>query len=50
MDKLTVKVFEVGQLNALAHVQTVERGAKAIGHHPDITSIQSRNLGASVRS
>lgn len=48
--ELTVKILEVGQLYALAHVQAVERGAKTIGHHPDITSIQGRNLGASVCS
>lgn len=51
MDReLTVKVLEVGQLNALAHVQAVERSANAVGHHPDITSIQSRNFGASICS
>lgn len=35
----TVKVLEVGQLDALAHAEHVGRGAQAVDHHPDVTSI-----------
>jgi hypothetical protein len=46
--KRTVKVLEVGQLDALAHAEHVGRGAQAVDHHPDITSIQSGNLATGI--
>jgi hypothetical protein len=44
----TVKVLEVGQLDALAHAEHIGRGAQAVNHHPDIASIQSGNLAGGV--
>jgi hypothetical protein len=45
---LTIKVLEVGQLDALTHAQAVERSAKTVDQHPDITSIQSRDFSGRV--
>jgi hypothetical protein len=47
---LTVKVLEVGQLDALAHAQKVGSGAEAVEHHPHVTRIESGDgIGSSVR-
>jgi len=40
---LTVKVLEVGQLDALLHTQDVGCSAQAVEHHPQVSSMQSRN-------
>lgn len=37
---LTVKVLEVGQLDALPHAQDVGSSAEAVEHHPEIASVQ----------
>lgn len=44
----TVKVLEVGQLDALAHSKDVGRCAKTVDQHPDVSSVQSRDLASSV--
>lgn len=44
----TVKVLEVGQLDALAHAEHVGRGAQAVDHHPDVASIESGDLAAGI--
>jgi hypothetical protein len=40
---LTVKVLEVGQLDALPHAQNVGCGAEAVEHHPEVAGMQSRH-------
>jgi hypothetical protein len=40
---LTVKVLEVGQLDALSHTQNIGGGAQAVEHHPEVPSVQSRH-------
>ena len=42
-DKLTVKVLEVGKLDALAHAQNISCRAKAVEHHPEVSGVQSRH-------
>lgn len=44
----TVKVLEVGQLDALAHAEHVGGGAEAVDHHPDVASIESGDLAAGI--
>lgn len=47
---LTVKILEVGQLDALAHAQDIGGGAEAVEHHPEIAGIQGRNgIGGRLR-
>lgn len=43
----TVKVLEVGQLDALPHAQDVGCAAEAVEHHPDVSRVQGRDLVAS---
>lgn len=40
-NKLTVKVLEVGELDALAHTQNISSRAQAVEHHPEVASVQS---------
>ena len=42
--KLTVKVLEVGELDALAHAEHVGSGAEAVDHHPEIARVQGCDL------
>lgn len=42
--ELTVKVFEVGELDALAHAEHVGGGAEAVDQHPDIARVQGCDL------
>lgn len=44
----TIKVLEVGQLDALAHAEHVGRCAQAVDHHPDVASVESGNLAAGI--
>jgi len=44
VEEQTVKVFEVGELDTLAHTKEIGRSAKAIDQHPDVASIQCRQL------
>ena len=44
----TVKVLEVGQLDPLAHAEHIGGCAHAVDHHPDVASVQSRDLHRSV--
>ncbi len=48
----TVKIFEVGQLDAFAHPEHVGRAAEAIEQHPHVPGVQSGDtsvgLGAGV--
>jgi hypothetical protein len=41
---LTVKVLEVGELDALAHAQHVRGRAEAVDQHPDVSRVESRDL------
>ena len=43
-ETLTVKVLEVGELDALAHAQHVRGGAEAVDQHPDVARVESRDL------
>ena len=43
-ETLTVKVLEVGELDALAHAQHVRGRAEAVDQHPDVARVESRNL------
>lgn len=40
---LTVKILEVGQLNALLHAQNVGGSAEAVEHHPQVSGVQGRH-------
>jgi hypothetical protein len=44
MRVLTVKVLEVGELDALAHAQHVRGRAEAVDQHPDVARVESRDL------
>jgi hypothetical protein len=41
---LTIKVLEVGELDALAHAQHVRGGAEAVDQHPDVAGVEGRDL------
>ena len=41
---LTVKVLEVGELDALAHAEHVGGGAEAVDHHPEVAGVQGCDL------
>jgi hypothetical protein len=43
-ETLTVKVLEVGELDALAHAQHVRGGAEAVDQHPHVARVESRDL------
>jgi hypothetical protein len=40
----TVKVLEIGQLDALAHAENVGGAAEAVESHPDVARVESRDL------
>ena len=42
--KRTVKVLEVGQLDALAHAEDIGGAAEAVEHHPDVAGVESGDL------
>ena len=42
----TVKVLEVGQLDAFPHAQDICRGAEAIHQHPEVSGIQRCDCGS----
>ena len=50
MRTLTVKVLEVGELDALAHAQHVRGRAEAVDQHPHVARVESRNLVGSLTS
>jgi len=41
--ELTIKVLEVGQLDALAHAKHIGRGTEAVNQHPDVSGVESRD-------
>ena len=47
---LTVKVLEVGELDALAHAEHVGGGAEAVDHHPEVARVQGCDLVGSLAS
>ena len=50
-NKLTVKVLEVGELDALAHAQNISSRAQAVEHHPEVSGVQGRHgLSGLLRS
>jgi len=46
--RLTIKILEVGELDALAHSKNIGSGTEAVGKHPRITGIEMRDLGVAV--
>jgi len=48
--KRTVKVLEVGQLDALAHAEDVGSTAEAVHGHPDVARVEGRDLVAGSRA
>ena len=45
MLRLTIKVFEVGQLDAFAHAEDVGGRAQTVYQHPHVPCIESGDFG-----
>ena len=40
----TVKIFEIGELNTLAHAENIGCCAEAVDQHPDVACVESGDL------
>jgi hypothetical protein len=48
MEGLTIKVFEVGELDSLAHSQNIGGTAETVHQHPDVTGVQGGKSNCSL--